>query len=255
MKQVILVRHALAVEREEGLPDFVRSLQKKGRRQAEKMSKKLRKREIPVPDLFISSPANRALETAQVYAKEFGYPVKKIMLKDELYNDISSQSFLDMIKSLDNKTGSVIVFGHDPSITGFAHVLAKGFTEKLPKCATLVVTFNINEWKKCANGTGKVSFFEYPKRLARYYRARTKEVAEKLEERIADLLKSYDTDVAIKKTPSIRMWAYEIARGFIKSVRKAGAKKNKSAQHEKPGPKEETRIDIAASENPVQRKD
>ena len=113
MKQLIFVRHAKAMKSKEGLPDFVRSLNKKGVKQVKKILKKLKK-QGPIPEVFMSSPANRALETAQYFAKAFNYPRKKIILKDELYGPLTDQEFLSLVKGFHDNIGSVIIFGHDP---------------------------------------------------------------------------------------------------------------------------------------------
>jgi phosphohistidine phosphatase len=245
MKKVILVRHAKAIGREEGLPDFVRSLVKKGKKQAKNMSKKLKNQLVTPPDLFISSPANRTLETAHVFAKELNYPAKKIMLKDELYNELTTQSFLDMLKNLDNNAASVIIFGHDPSMSEFAQYLARDFRESLPKCATVVMSFHKNGWKDIAKGQGEVEYFEYPKRLVKFYRTQKEELAEKLQTQIVKVLKLFDADVTEKKIKSVRKWTGEMADKFVTAVKNYRMKKDDTGPEGKTQKKDETRIDIA----------
>ncbi len=77
MKRITLVRHATAVPRNPKKDDFGRSLRKKGRREAKAMGEWYKNVEEQ-PDVMISSPANRAIETARVFAKTLGYPAKKI---------------------------------------------------------------------------------------------------------------------------------------------------------------------------------
>ena len=86
MKTLYLVRHAKAISQELGVNDFKRSLSKQGRDDAVAMSKRLWKKGI-APDLLLSSPADRALETAHIFAEQFDYPVQRILLKDEIYDE------------------------------------------------------------------------------------------------------------------------------------------------------------------------
>ena len=77
MKNIILVRHATAVKRDSEKSDVKRSLKKSGHKEAREMGKHLKEMDIH-PDLFISSPAKRAIETAEIVAERLGYSVKKI---------------------------------------------------------------------------------------------------------------------------------------------------------------------------------
>ena len=75
-----LVRHATADKGKPKSPDRKRVLSKKGRKEAVKMAKKLKKNDM-LPDLLVSSPAKRAIQTARVFAKAVKYPKDKILLK------------------------------------------------------------------------------------------------------------------------------------------------------------------------------
>jgi phosphohistidine phosphatase len=61
--------------------DKDRSLNGRGRRDAPKMGKRLAKRDV-TPDLILSSPARRAVMTAEMIAKELDY---KLVVDDRLY--------------------------------------------------------------------------------------------------------------------------------------------------------------------------
>ena len=73
MKTIYLVRHGKAVSRELDIPDYERSLVDKGEKNSVKMAQLLKDKDLSA-DLFISSPANRALETAKIFTRVFNYP-------------------------------------------------------------------------------------------------------------------------------------------------------------------------------------
>ncbi|MBN2532691.1 MAG: histidine phosphatase family protein [Spirochaetales bacterium] len=229
MKQLILVRHAKAMKRKEGLPDFVRSLVKKGVEQAKKISKKCRKR-IALPELFISSPANRALETAHYFAREYGYPRKKIILKDELYNPLSEQEFFTLVKELNDNLHSVIIFGHDPAISNFVKFLAKNFQEEMPTCAVAVIEFKKESWKEIARGQGEILFYEYPKRLAKYYAQVSAGIESDIYDQLIRVFKKTDEKVTLANEQSIRIWAKGTAEKFTALVREFKRKEDKAAR-------------------------
>jgi phosphohistidine phosphatase SixA len=66
------------------LPDKDRPLSDRGRRDVPKMGKRLAKRDVK-PDLILSSPARRALTTAEIIAKKLDYKRKDIVADDRLY--------------------------------------------------------------------------------------------------------------------------------------------------------------------------
>ena len=78
MKTLYIVRHAKAIVRGTGIPDFDRSLAERGIKDARKMSKRQAKAGAE-PQLLISSPAKRAIETARIFAKRLDYPKKAIV--------------------------------------------------------------------------------------------------------------------------------------------------------------------------------
>ncbi len=86
MKSIILVRHATAIVRDNDLPDFDRTLIRKGKKESRKMAERFLKYQI-TPGIWISSPAPRALETAYIFADILEFPRNKILLEDALYNE------------------------------------------------------------------------------------------------------------------------------------------------------------------------
>jgi phosphohistidine phosphatase len=69
MKTLFLIRHAKSSWDDTALPDKDRPLDDRGKRDAPKVGKRLAKRDVK-PDLILSSPARRALTTAQIIAKK-----------------------------------------------------------------------------------------------------------------------------------------------------------------------------------------
>ena len=81
MKTLFLVRHAKSSKDDPTLTDKERPLNDRGRRDAPKMGERLAKRDVE-PDLIVSSPAVRALATAQIFAEKLDYRAKNIVVDD-----------------------------------------------------------------------------------------------------------------------------------------------------------------------------
>ena len=80
-RTLFLVRHAKSSWDGVALPDKERPLADRGKRDAPMMGKRLAKRQVK-PDLIMSSPARRALSTAEIIAKELNYRAESIVVDD-----------------------------------------------------------------------------------------------------------------------------------------------------------------------------
>ena len=143
MKTLFLVRHAKSSRNEPALQDKDRPLNNRGKRDAPKMGKRLAKREA-IPDLILSSPAKRALKTAQLIAKKLDYKLQDIVVDDRLYAT-GADELLHLIRKLGAKPKSVMLVGHNPELTELAHHLSSKITH-LPTCAIAEFTIEAKSW-------------------------------------------------------------------------------------------------------------
>ena len=83
MKSILVLRHAKSSRKDPDLTDHDRPLNKRGKRDAPRMGR-LMKKENLVPDVIISSTAIRAHSTAEAVAKTSGY-TGEIIVDKSLY--------------------------------------------------------------------------------------------------------------------------------------------------------------------------
>jgi len=157
MKTLFLVRHAKWSKDDPTLSDKERPLNDRGMQVAPKMGQRLAKRGVD-PDLIVSSPARRALATAEIFAKKFDYKFKDIVVDERLYES-SPDQLLEVIRALDENPKRVMLFGHNPEFVQLAHRLSPEITE-MPTCAVAEFEFDIKSWS--AVGT------EEPTKVALY---------------------------------------------------------------------------------------
>lgn len=220
MKKIILVRHATAAAKGADIDDFTRSLRKKGHKECRAMIRWYLDYAGDIPDLMLSSPANRAIETALLFAKGIGYKPKKISRNENLYGTASSKDFLDILKSLDDDYDSVMVFGHDPEFSEFAQYMVSGFEAMLPKCSVFGFSVNRKSWKTLKSGDGKLQFFESPEGLLQL-RERAKQLRREAAERIEGGIWDALAEFGVERSEGD-------AEGSAKIARRASAKVAKS---------------------------
>ena len=145
MKTLFLVRHAKSSKDDPKLPDKERPLNDRGMHDAPTMGQRLRKRDVKV-DLVVSSPARRALTTAEVIAKELGYKAKDIVVEERLYES-SPDELLDVIREFGEKPKRLMLFGHNPEFTELARRLSSEIND-MPTCAVAEFEFDIKSWSE-----------------------------------------------------------------------------------------------------------
>lgn len=116
-----------------------------------------------IPQLIFSSPASRAYTTARIVAEELGYPCGEIQLVEEIY-EAMSRDLLRVIGSTEVSVESLMVFGHNPTMTSVANRLTNAGIENVPTSGIVVVDFEDDSWQKAAESIGKLVAFEYPKK-------------------------------------------------------------------------------------------
>lgn len=163
MKTLYLVRHAKSSWRFPELRDFDRPLNKRGKKNAPEMGKRLKAKQI-LPDLLLASPANRAITTARKIAEKIGYPEAGIRENDKIYHG-SEAELMDVIKATDNSIGELMLFGHNPGFTDLANLLGDQWIDNIPTCGVLAIAFEVDNWKEVAPKNGRNLFFDYPKRI------------------------------------------------------------------------------------------
>ena len=159
MKTLFLVRHAKSSKDDPTLADRDRPLADRGLKEAPKMGKRLAKRRV-TPDLLVSSPALRALTTAQLIADELGCARKDIVVDDRLYAS-SANGLLAVIHALDQTLASVMLFGHNPEFTDLAHRLSSDIVD-MPTCAVAEFSFDTKKWSDVGNVDPVEAALDYP---------------------------------------------------------------------------------------------
>jgi phosphohistidine phosphatase len=160
MKTLFLVRHAKSSWDDAALTDKDRPLNDRGRRDAPKMGTRLAKRAVK-PDLILSSPAVRALSTAEIIAQKLDYRRKDIAVTERLYA-VEADDLLDVIHQLGDKVERVMLIGHNPELTELAHRLSGEITH-MPTCAVAELKFDAKSWSVIGKINPADVLLDYPK--------------------------------------------------------------------------------------------
>ena len=142
MKKLIIIRHAEAVNKDHFQDDFERPLTEKGREDASSIGKCLKEKNI-FPNVILSSPAIRAISTAECIAKEIGY--KKEIQQNQYIYEAYVHTLQEIIEYVEDTNDTVFLIGHNPSISALAYMLGD-LKEIIPTSATVEINFNVTSW-------------------------------------------------------------------------------------------------------------
>ncbi len=233
MKMLYLVRHATAADRSEPISDFDRPLIEKGKKESEKMADLLKSQGIK-PQIFLSSSAIRALETAQIFAKTFRHPKSKIILDEKIYSSSSGSTFIESIKKLDNKKNVVFLFGHEPTISEFASFLVKNYDQSLPKTGVIGIQFKEDSWSDIKKEQGMIKFVQFPKKKTTAKKFLKTSLNTKLQEGINAILEDIDSQAKEMVTKTVTKASLNITKKFLKQLEKDQLKVTDSAKKKNP---------------------
>jgi phosphohistidine phosphatase len=159
-KKLYLMRHADAAWPKSGQHDFDRPLTDIGKMAAQEMGRRLKERTI-LPDLIFSSPARRATQTAELIACELGIPTTTIIFDEQIY-EATVSDLLDIIHGIDDRIGSAMLIGHNPSLTWAINKITQKHITNAPTGAVATIGTLSNNWKGLISTQAELVDFAYP---------------------------------------------------------------------------------------------
>lgn len=117
-KELLLLRHGKS-DWKAGTSDFYRPLNKRGKHNAHQMGKWLARQKL-TPDLIISSPAVRALTTAEIVCEAMGLAAYSIQTEKSIY-EASLADLRQVLLYIPDSIQRLLLIGHNP---GFESLLS-----------------------------------------------------------------------------------------------------------------------------------
>lgn len=164
MKYLYLIRHAKSSWADAALSDFERPLNKRGKRDAPFMGKRIASYDKQ-PDLIVSSPAKRALKTARLIGAECGFRKNQIIIKKSLYS-FSFEPIVEVVRRTEDSINTLALVGHNHGLTECAELLSSTILENVPTCGIVLIRFPLKSWNLVEAGKGTMLMFDYPKQHA-----------------------------------------------------------------------------------------
>ena len=157
-RELILMRHGKS-DWSKSLSDYVRPIKKRGFLEAAKVGKWLKEQDM-VPHLILSSPAQRARETAETVAESMGYDPENIFWNEAVYMaDVSE--LLDAIATTPDECNRLMVVGHNPGLEDLLFYLTEEVDipddGKVLSTATVAVMQTESDWADLEHASCKLA--------------------------------------------------------------------------------------------------
>lgn len=160
-KSVVILRHGKSRHGPEFDSDFERPLATRGEKAAKRMARHLIERGF-VPDLIVTSPAKRALDTARRVEQKVGdCPMQ---LEGEIY----SGDVLDVVaimRSLPEGSDVVLIVGHNPTLELLTDYLGGTVGSVMKTCSAALLDGGPSAWEGVGPGTFRLRDLVHPKQL------------------------------------------------------------------------------------------
>lgn len=156
MKTIVLVRHAKS-SWEFDVSDRERPLKKRGLNDANLVSKTFINNGF-VPDIIVSSPANRALSTCQIFMENLKLNKSLLIVQEDIY-DFGGNSVINFVKNLSDEHSKLMLFGHNYAFTSIVNSYGNTMIDNMPTSGLVKINFNIDHWKDLKRGETEKMIF------------------------------------------------------------------------------------------------
>lgn len=140
--------------------DIQRPLNERGLKNAPEMGRRILKSKI-IPELIFSSNAVRAYTTAQL-VRDAIHPNIPIEIEPQIY-DSTLQILLKIIENFPNDKNTILMVGHNPTISLLANYLAGENIGYFATATMACLEFGADNWNHITGGSGNLLFFDFPK--------------------------------------------------------------------------------------------
>ncbi|HEY0098306.1 MAG TPA: histidine phosphatase family protein [Pyrinomonadaceae bacterium] len=154
MKTIHLLRHAKSSWKDPGQSDFERPLNGRGREAAPLVGQFMLQKKVR-PNLILSSPAERARQTAALVIKAANLDAE--LRFDERIYEADAARLLEVVSQIDEAAGVALLVGHNPGMEDLLTTLT-GERHAMPTAALARIILDVEKWGKVREGAGRLDW-------------------------------------------------------------------------------------------------
>lgn len=163
IKTLVITRHAKSSWDYDTVEDFDRPLKESGIKNAYLVAETLRKKKLTF-DVIYTSPANRAIHTAIIFARVLKVDVQKINIIEQFYSE-SDSDIIQFIKAIPDNYTKVLIVGHNPVFTDLANRFLKQRITNLPTAGAVLLEMDCDSWSQIGTVSVVKDNLFFPKKI------------------------------------------------------------------------------------------
>jgi len=161
MKTLIIVRHGAFSHDDPMVPDRGHPLSLRGRREAAEAAEQFAALAI-TPDLVLSSPARRAVETTDIFAKKLGLSKERLRAEEEIF-EAEKREILRIVHRQSEDCDTVMVVGHNPGMISLLNHLVDDDITKMTSSSFAVLETDADRWNQISFRNSRLVHYWTPK--------------------------------------------------------------------------------------------
>ena len=165
MKHLWLARHAKSDWGNAAVSDFDRELNERGLMDAPAMGRWLGGQGVK-PKVIVTSPARRALHTAELLAEGMGVSAAFVFHEPRIY-EAHTGTLQEIIEESDDGIDHLMLVGHNPAMTQLINILGSEPVDNLPTCSIASLSFLTTRWAELGRLTASNIEIWRPKEVLR----------------------------------------------------------------------------------------
>ncbi|MCK9291585.1 MAG: histidine phosphatase family protein [Bacteroidales bacterium] len=160
MKHLCLIRHAEASTHKAYTTDHERKLTNRGIKQLHQLIDFLNSQAFK-PELIVSSSAVRAKETSEILVSGLGSAKDIIHIEPIIYS-ADDGALMKLLTQLPDHLRSVVIVGHNPTITDVANRFLQPAIHWLPTSSVTGISFETERWQAFSHSAFSIKWLWFP---------------------------------------------------------------------------------------------
>jgi len=157
------MRHGKADGQVGSRNDIERPLTELGRKRTDLIARELIKKKV-LPQLIISSPALRTLQTSQQIAAGLNLSADAVQINEDLYFKTVNDYF-DALYAAPDEKNCIMIVGHNPLVTQFVNFFLSQKVVDMPTSGLIALQSDARTWPEFVIAFKKALFYLIPKNL------------------------------------------------------------------------------------------
>lgn len=154
LKKLFIIRHGKAEEHSFSKRDFYRDLVERGIHKSNEIAKELKGSiSLSEKSSIISSSANRAIQTANIFCQILNYPAERIHIEPTIY-EAHYLDILKVINAVANDVDTLFVFGHNPGLSDLTNYITNAYIDLKTSNVALIEMEENLFFSEISAGTG-----------------------------------------------------------------------------------------------------